>query len=184
MAYKVITAVASEPITASEAKLNAKIDTTADDALITGWITAARQYAEHYTGRALATQTLEMALDCFPSESIALDMPPVASITSIKYTDTAGVEQTVSSANYVLNTYGESARVDLAYGCYWPTTQSIRNAVRIRYVTGSATLSKAVWAALLQLVAYLNENRQAELASGKVPGADALLNTVKRWGKA
>lgn len=183
MSFKIVTPIATEPLLAAAAKLHCKIDTTADDSLIAVWITAAREYAEHYTGRAFAAQTLEMALPCFPCDYIDLDLPPVASVTSIKYTDTAGVEQTVSSANYTLSAYGDSRRINRAYAYYWPITQQIANAVRIQYVTGYTTLPKAAYSALLLLVGYLNENRQAELAPGLVPGADSLLNTIKLWGR-
>lgn len=185
MAYKVITAVSTEPVTLAEAKLHLRIDVMDDDTLITALITAAREFAEHYTGRALAPQTLEMALDEFTGDCIDLDMPPVASITSVKYTDAAGVEQTVSSADYSLSAYGNSRRIDLGYGKTWPSTQEIPDAVRIRYVTGYTTAPKAVKSALLLLIGHLYENRQSvsTLNSNEVPmGARALLDTVKIWG--
>jgi len=93
MKFKVVTPVATEPVTLAEARLQCKVDAddTTHDALITGLITAAREFAEHYTGRALAPQTLEAALDAFTDDDyIDLPMPPVSSVTSIKYTDTAG----------------------------------------------------------------------------------------------
>lgn len=201
MTFKVVTPVATEPVTLAEARLQCKVDSddTSHDALITGLITAAREFAEHYTGRALASQTLEMALDCFPGVSewsigkctpdpmddfIDLDMPPVATITSVKYTDTAGVEQTVSSGDYALSLYGDSRRVAPTYGKYWPTTRDIPNAVRILYVTGYTTAPKAVKAAILlhveiecPLVPHTPAEREA-LEKAR----DSLLNTVKVYG--
>lgn len=188
--YKVITPVAVEPITLAQARLQIKADddVTVEDSLITAWITAAREVADQYTGRALAPQTLEMALPRFPAclnEGIDLDMPPVASITSIKYTDTAGVEQTISNTAYALSTYGDSRRVAPTYGNYWPTTQNIPDAVRIRYVTGYTAAPKAVCSALLLMVAWLNENRGNAMSPDDIqpPAAKALLNTVKIWGR-
>ena len=58
MSYRVITAVAIEPVTLAEARLQLRMtvdDTAADDPLINVLITAAREFAEHYTGRALAS---------------------------------------------------------------------------------------------------------------------------------
>jgi uncharacterized phiE125 gp8 family phage protein len=186
--FKVITAIATEPVSTAEAKLQCRVDVTDDDTLIAALITAAREFAEHYTGRAFAAQTLEMALPCFPDDtgSIDLDMPPVATITSIKYTDTAGVEQTVSTANYTLSTYGESRRINPAYLTPWPLTQSIPDAVRIRYVTGYTTLPKAAKDAILLIVGHLYQNRSAvgDVKLEEVPmGALALLNTIKIWSK-
>jgi uncharacterized phiE125 gp8 family phage protein len=186
MTYKVVTAVATEPVTLAEAKLHLRVDASDDDDLIGALITAAREFAEHYTGRALAEQTLEMALDEFPCvDYIDLDAPPVASVTSIKYTDTDGVEQTFSSASYSLDTYGTSRQVTLAYGVEWPDTREEPRAVRIRYVTGYATAPKAVKSALLLLIGHLYENRQDATATRleSIPtGAEALLDTVKVWG--
>lgn len=194
MAFKVTTAVATEPLTATEAKLHLKVDTSDDDTIVTALITAAREFSEHYTGKAFAPVTLEMALDCFPydaddgdaDEGIDLDMPPVASITHVKYTDIDGVEQTITSTNYALSTYGTAARITPVYGYSWPSTQDIENAVRVRYVAGYTTLPKAARAALLLLIGHLYENRQSvsALTLAEIPmGARALLDTVKDWSK-
>lgn len=201
MDFKVITAVATEPVTLAEARLHLKAvaGITTEDALISAWITAAREVAEQYTGRALAGQTLELALDCFPEyedDFIDLPRPPVASITHIKYTDTNGTEQTVSGTAYALSAYGESRRIAPTFGNYWPSTQDIPDAVRIRYVTGYAATGhvasggfdvapKAVKSAILLMVAWFNEHRGDEMSTDDIqpPAAKALLNTVKLWAR-
>lgn len=188
MAHKVITAASVEPVSLAEARLHIKADDdTTEDALISVWITAAREAAEHYTGRALAPQTLEMALDCFPEyedDEILLAMPPVASITSVKYTDTAGVEQTIAGSAYALSLYGESRRLAPTFGNYWPSTQDIPDAVRIRYVTGYESCPKAAKAAILLMVAWLNENRGDTIQPDDIqpPAAKSLLGTLKIYG--
>ncbi|MNL13845.1 hypothetical protein D3C87_1347650 [compost metagenome] len=194
--YKIITPVATEPVSRQEAKLHCRViadvaDVTAhpEDASFDAWIIAAREFSEHYTGRAFATQTLEMGLPCFPEvsdEAIDLDLPPVATITSVKYTDGAGVEQTIPGSSYALSTYGDSRRLAPTYSIYWPSTQGVPDAVRIRYVTGYATLPQAARAALLLLVGHLYENRQdvSALSLHEIPvGARSLLDTIKIWSK-
>lgn len=189
MKFKVVTAVSTEPVALAEARLQCKIDSddTTHDTLITSLITAAREFAEHYTGRALAPQTLEMALDDFPiddEEAIELAMPPVATITSVKYTDDAGAEQTMDSADYALSLYGEARRLSLTYGSLWPVTQDIPDAVRIRYVTGYTTAPKAVKAAILlhvEIECPLVPHTPVERESLE-KARDSLLNTVKVWG--
>lgn len=188
--YKVITPIATEPVTLDEARLQIKADddVTVEDSLIESWITAAREVAEQYTGKALAPQTLEMALQCFPEyedDYIDLDMPPVASITSIKYTDATGVERTIDPSAYSLSTYGDSRRVAPAYAVYWPVTQEIQDAVRIRYVAGYTETPKVVKSAILLMVAWLNENRGDAMSPDDIqpPAAKSLLNTVKNWGR-
>ena len=202
MDHTIITAVTAEPISLAEARLQCKVDSddTTHDAVLSALITAAREFAEHYTGRALAPQTLELALPSFPTViphpifdhpaftagdlSITLSMPPVSSITHIKYTDTAGVEQTIAGSAYALSTYGDSRTIAPTYGNYWPTTRAIPDAVRVRYVTGYTQLPKAVKAALLlhvELESPLNPHTPAERESLE-KARDSLLNTVKVWG--
>jgi uncharacterized phiE125 gp8 family phage protein len=190
MAYKVVTAVATEPVTLAEARLQCKVDSddTTHDTALTTLITEAREYAEHYTGLALAPQTLEMALDCFPDyedDVIALEMPPVATITSVKYTDLAGVEQTITSTAYSLSLYGSSRNLSPTYNNYWPSTQDIPDAVRIRYATGYSTAPKAAKGAMLihiELSSPLNPLTPAERATME-RARDSLLNTIKAWGR-
>lgn len=184
--YKVVTPVATEPVTTAEAKLHCKVDHSDDDTLIATLITAAREFAEHHTGRAFAAQTLEMALNEFPDDSdedwIDLDLPPVATVSSVKYTDTAGVEQTISSSDYTLSAYGESRRINPAYSVTWPLTQDIPDAVRIRYVTGYTALPKAAKQGLLLVIGHFYEMRGP--STEDIPaGALALLNTIKGWAK-
>lgn len=192
MKHKVIIAVATEPVTLAEARLQCKVDAddTSHDAVLTALITAAREFAEHHTGGALAPVTLEAALDKFPREDyFDLPMPPVASITSLKYTDTNGVEQTMDSGDYALSTYGTSRRVALTFGAVWPNTREVPDAVRVRYVagygvTGGPELPKAVKSAILlhiELESPLNPHTPAERESLE-RARDSLLNTVKVWG--
>ena len=55
MAWKVTTAPVNEPWTLSDVKNYLKVDTSADDTLITTLISAARQAAESYLNMALIT---------------------------------------------------------------------------------------------------------------------------------
>lgn len=64
-ALVLVTAPTVEPVSLDEAKAFARIDNTADDVLVSGLITAARQYAETYTRRQFCTATWKMSLDSF-----------------------------------------------------------------------------------------------------------------------
>lgn len=194
MDFKVITAAEDEPVSLEEARLHLRRgdDETSEDSKIQTLIGTAREVAEHYCQRSLVAQTLEMPLNCFPHwrEPILLAHPPVTSIVSIKYTDTMGVEQTLDPAFYVLSTYGESREVSLAYGHWWPITQSIRNAVRVQYLTGYTvdTVPRAAKSAILLILAHLFENPQevvvdTRAAAIQIPmGAERLLDTIKVYG--
>jgi uncharacterized phiE125 gp8 family phage protein len=99
---KLITAPKTEPISLVEAKLHLRVTTNDDDTLISSLIKAARQSAENFTNRALASQVLELILDDFPEKEIILPKPPVETVTSIKYTDCEGVESTLMAGLFLI----------------------------------------------------------------------------------
>lgn len=137
---RVITAPTVEPVTLAEVRAQIGITDatdTASDATITRRITEARQWAEDYMQRAIITQTQEVRLDAFPLGGvIALPFPNLLSMVSVKYIDSDGAEQTVSSADYVVDTYSLVGNVRPAYGVTWPAAREEGNAVRIQYTCG------------------------------------------------
>lgn len=185
MGYKVITAASSPVIPLADLRLHLRLDllggsTHPDDALIEGYLGAARVYCEHYTQRSVGAQTLELALDAFPTGSIQLPLG-AASITSVSYVDAALTVQTVSSLSYTLDEYSHESWVIPA--TVWPTAGAYANAVKVRYVTPAA-FSPSVKTALLLTVAHLYENRE-ESGTDKlvhIPlGVKAMLDTVRAW---
>lgn len=169
MALTLVTGPAVEPLSVATARLALKIDTTVDDPLIDKWIGAARDYVETFTGRKLITQTWDLKLDAFPScDVIELPFPPVTSITSVTYVDTAGTSQTWSSANYTTDLpagdQASPARITPAYGVVWPSTRDVINAVTVRFVCGYSAperVPEGLQSALLQLVAHRYYHREA-----------------------
>ena len=138
MSLKRITAPTETPIDLATAKAHTRVIGTAQDTLITLYIEAAPANLDGkdgLLGRALVTQTWEYSLDSFESQAIEIPLPPLQSVTSIKYLDTSGIEQTLSSARYTVDTASEPARVVVdADG--WPDTYDSANAVTIRFVCG------------------------------------------------
>jgi uncharacterized phiE125 gp8 family phage protein len=165
---KVITGPAIEPVTLAEVRTQLGItdaSDTASDTTITRRIIEARQWVEAHIRRALITQTLEIRQDCF-TEHIKLPHPPVVSITSVKYIDTDGTEQTLSASDYVLDDYPLVPFIREAYGTTWPTTRDEPNAVRVRYVAGYGNASDVpatIREAIMLLVGHwTNFQNQAE----------------------
>lgn len=158
---KVTTQPATEPITVAEVKLYLRVDTDADDALISAMITAARETVELYTSRALVTQTITQKMDCFPVFGFQLSMHPVQSITSITYKDSNGDSQTISPNVYMLDDYSLPNAVVLKNGQSWPGVYSETNAVTVVYVAGEADTAtpKAIEQAMLLTIADFYENR-------------------------
>lgn len=136
MPYITITAPTVEPVTLAQVKLSARIDDTELDSLITDvFIPAAREMAEHETGRALCTQTRELVLDTFP-DALVLRGNPIQSVTSVRFLDTDGNEVELDPQDYQVDTVSEPGYVIPAYGKTWPETYAVANAVRVRYVCG------------------------------------------------
>lgn len=135
----VVVAPSTEPVTLSEAKAFARVDTTAEDTLITDLIAAAREIVEEYTDRQLMQATYDLAYDRWPSSGV-LEIPyaPTSSITSVKYIDSAGVQQTLAGSVYSVDADIDPARIYLAYNQTWPTIRHQRHAITVRAVVGYA----------------------------------------------
>ncbi len=159
----VTTPPAVEPVSRVEAKNNLRVDFTDDDDLIDRIITAAREWVEGRTGRQLITATLEYRVDRFGSQ-IALPRPPLQSVTSIKYIDTAGDEQTLATTEYEATETREPALIIPAYGKTWPATANHPEAVRVVYDAGygdsAGDVPKAIRQAILLMVSHYYELRQ------------------------
>jgi uncharacterized phiE125 gp8 family phage protein len=157
-----------EPVPLAFAKSVCKVDTADRDAEIAGYILTARQDVELITGRALLTQTWRMTLDAFPAGSFELPLAPVASVTSITYTDSAGAEQTVPGPNYVLDGTTTPARVVLAPGASWPAAAARPGAVKVLFVAGydQASVPEPLRMAVALLTRfYLDANADDEKAA-------------------
>ena len=174
----------TEPITLAQAKLHMRVEHDADGSLITGFITAARETAEHELGRPIEAQAWRISLDAFPPAELHLG-PDVTSITSIQYLDAAGDLQTLAAEAYVLDTGDPTASFVLpADGYEWPATADAANAVRLQIVCGLTPLPEVVRAWMLLRIGTLYQHR-AEVAAGSslspLPGgfADRLLDRYR-----
>lgn len=171
MKLVVATAPAIEPVTVREATTQCRIDIADDDVLVSGYITAARQYCELASRRAFVATTYDLYLDDWPAdEVIRLPRPPLISVTGVYYTDEDGVEATFAASNYIVDTAGEPGQVVLKSGASWPavTLQAV-NGVRVRFVAGYGTTTTAVpqqyRQAILLMVGHWYENREAVLVA-------------------
>jgi len=173
-----ITAPASYPVTTADAKANGRIDYSDEDALIASLISAATSHAERYTGLAFVAQTWEAVLDSFPAD-LDVTLGPIVSITSIKYLDIAGVEQTVPILDYVFDNAALTARIRPVVS--WPAAKKVINSVRVRFVVGSGCPDE-IKQAILMLVQHWWENRAASSESGakEVPMATTMLLDLHR----
>lgn len=171
MAVYVDTPPAAEPITADELTTHLRLtDADAEGDLLSALIEAARRYAETFTRRQFVTATLKLVLDKFPS-TIYVPRPPLASVTSIAYLDTDGASQTLDAAEYEADIRSEPGRIVEAYGCSWPSTQSIINAVTVTYQAGygeASAVPESIKVAIKMLAAHWYEHREA-VTDGRPP---------------
>ena len=165
MGLRLITPPSAEPITLTEAKQHLRVTHTDDDAMIAIYLQAARQHIDGrdgWLGRAIMTQTWELSLDCFPLDgTIRLPFPPLQSVTSVKYDDSIGDEQTLAPDAYSVDAESQPGWVVMNAGG-WPATFAGINAARIRFVAGYGTAAEvpaSIKAALLLMLGTLYENR-------------------------
>jgi len=166
-------------------------NTNQEDTYISSLITVARETCENITNRALATQTLELSLDEFPSGSIRLPRPPLVSVTSIYYKDSAGTNTEWANTNYIVDTTKEPGEVVRAYGIDYPVfVEYPTGAIKITYTAGYNTSTNicplSIKQAILILISHFYENREEFIVGQtitKVPRAvDDLLNSYRIWG--
>lgn len=134
-------------------------------------IPSARRQAEAYLNRALITTTYDMVMDDWPDEDyIRFPEPPLQSVTSVTYYDTANTAATLSAADYTVDTTDQyGGLLFLNDGEVWPsTTLRPYRGVVVRFKAGYGDAASSVPAdirlGILQLIAHLQENREHVLS--------------------
>jgi hypothetical protein len=165
MSLRLIQPPAVEPITLDEAKVQARIDHDDDDALLEGFIGAAREWCEQFTSRVFITQTWRLTLDRFPVPGvmqpgsnhmvqpihlglapsmigplqpveIELRRSPVRSIDKLSYIGLGGASVLLTDQQYIADLEAEPARVFPPASGSWPSTASRPAAVTIEFTAG------------------------------------------------
>lgn len=173
MSLRLIQHPAIEPITLDEAKVQARIDHDADDALIAGYIGAAREWCEAYTTRAFITQRWRLTLDRFPVPGviqtgnnfsvqpihlglaptlvgqlqpleIELDRSPVVSVEKVDYFGMEGQRVTLAPTGYILDLDAEPARIFPPTTGAWPSIPPRPASVIVEFTAGYGDAAKDV----------------------------------------
>ncbi len=161
LVYRQLAQPNAEPVSLTQALAHLRVDFTQDNAYIQGLITAARQYIERETNRAIFNRPMILTLDYFPwpgwgstngssaydgymesyyrGLAIRLPMPSTYSVESISYIPTNASEPvTIAPVNYSVDLISEPARITPAPGYTWPYQQNyIPGQVQILYTAGS-----------------------------------------------
>jgi len=182
-----VTAPATEPVTASELRIHLRTDSTElPDAEANSLLAEARSHIENQTGFAFISQTWRLAIDRWPAggeawwdgvremsitelyrsnslQSVTPPRWPLASITSITTYDEASNSTSVTTANvFDVDTYRTPGRLTLKRGQTWPVALRASNAIEIVYVAGyanAAAVPAMMKRAVKQLAAFLYSNR-------------------------
>jgi uncharacterized phiE125 gp8 family phage protein len=169
--YKVITQPATEVVATDVMKNNLKLDgITADDSLVATLLIAARQRCEEYCNIKFIDTVVEQVWDEFPKgvkfqNCLNLTIGNASAVESFKYYDEAGVIQTWSASNYILDTYSKSGRICTAANVDYPTIDTDRiNSIIVRYTSGfgssASTVPDAIKHAIMLQASYLYSNRE------------------------
>ena len=154
---EVVTGPAIEPVNLSDVRAHLRIDDTDSDSILYALVQAARDDVESRTHRAMIERTLDVKYDCF-GNTMELPQGPLQSVTSVKYLDTAGDEQTLDSSIYRVLTKGDApGTVELAYSQSWPSLYGVSSPVTIRIVAGFGTTRASVPMPLRQAMLLLIE---------------------------
>lgn len=162
----------TEPLTLSEAKLYLRIDSMAEDTLITNLMTVCREHAEHYLKRAIIDQNWRLELDDYAPKTLRLPMGPIISITSVNVIDSEGGSTTISSDLYNIKTGRDQIEFD---------TILYANTIQINYRSGYATTAEipaSIRHGMLSHLAALYECRGE--SNGKLPSDTMSLYSAHR----
>jgi hypothetical protein len=195
-----ITGPSVEPVSVSEMRSFLRLAgvdlPTEEDTLIETLITAARQYFENKTKRALISQTWRLTFDQIPYDNsqddwwdgtreghvgmfssqrryIELSISPLLSVTSFKAY--AQDDSSTTFTDYFVDTSSRPGRVALRNGSVWPTaTRGVSN-FEVDYVAGygpaATDVPGDILLAIKQLVAHSYEKREpiSEASGSELP---------------
>lgn len=205
-ALTLTSAPAAEPVSLAEVKAQARIDSSDEDALLEGYLTAARQMVEEHLRRSLITQTWKLTLDplsCgwadnlpagtydLPVSALSgglprrIDLPkgPVQSVTSVTTYNSSGTSAVFSSSNYYLDSAG--ARLVLYDTASWPSDLRPAAACEIVYVAGygsdGSAVPQPVRTAITQSAQRMYDER---LTCDMPPTCERLLRPYRVLGEA
>lgn len=191
--YVLVAGTETLAISLADAKAYLKIPSsfTQEDAIITSIIKASTTFFERITGRDLINKTYKTYLDNFPylkepyrlqgvtpltlryeDNGIIIRKSKLQSITSIQYVKDS-LQVTWDSSNYYISDDSDYSAIYLVKDKNFPETDERKQAITITFVAGcgadATTIPEDIKLALLQLIAFLYDNRGDCECSGGVP---------------
>lgn len=172
-----------EPLTLDELKAHLRVIHRNEDALIEGYLQAARELVEKLTGAALITQRWQLRLDAF-RPCIDVWLFPVQRIEKIEYINSTN-ERTEFDLDQARLLADKPARIVPVHGERWPATLTVPGAVQITLKAGwedPEAVPMPFRQAILLLAGHWYANREAvsDQAMHEIPmGIKALLSQYR-----
>ncbi len=157
-----------------------RLDYTEDDAELSRLILAAEAWVENYCGIRLASATRTMSLLAWRRTAFA--EYPYSSVTSVTYTDTADVVQTLTAgSDYWVDTTQPMACIEFTVA----PALKVGTLITVTYVAGYAAYPNEVAQAVISLVGlwYSNPEAAQPTALSSVPlGGQFMLEHLRVKG--
>jgi uncharacterized phiE125 gp8 family phage protein len=196
-----------EPVTLAEMKSHLRIiGQDGDNDYINYCITAAREYVEAVTKRAIPQQTIVATWDAFPGRQIddyrppgwrygiiRLPRPPLQSVVAVEYYaanqgNMPLVYTTLSATEYQVDATSEPGRLAPAPNKVWPpTTPLALAAVRVTFICGWPSASEVpsrIKQAIKLIAGHIYDHREdsVEVALTRIPtGMRAFAAAAAPW---
>lgn len=170
----------SAVVTLAEAKDALRIYHTRDDDFLTQSIAAAIEYLDGPSGvlgQLLGSQQWAWKTAWFTTP-LRIPLGPVATVDSVKYLDTTGVEQTLSSAVYYLFQDARGPYLALVPGQSWPATMGRDDAVTVTFTGGISPIPAQIKSGILLLTSHLNQFREEQVTEQTFPTGFGLFDLI------
>ena len=186
--YTTIAGPVNPTVSVDDCKLDLRIESTIDDALILSYINASSRLASEITGRKLISESIKFSIDTtYFNDRIVLPFTPVSEITEIQYYDAAGVSQTMNISDFYLYNFDDKSELCLKEGLVLPPVDDRRDAVNITFTTGyganSSDIPDTIKKGIRMLVTHYYENRNNTILGMSVAdipfGVESLLNAER-----
>ena len=177
MRSKVSTPPAIEPVSLTELKASLRITSTAEDTLLSQYITDARAVVERITGRKLINQTITSYYTDFngsivnsawwsgtrvmheqvlyEKQQLELEFTPVQSVTSLSMVESDNSETVVATTEYYLDNFDDDMRSVIRPVSVLTAGSRNENNLKAVYVAGYGALASDVPSALRRAIIVL-----------------------------
>jgi uncharacterized phiE125 gp8 family phage protein len=154
---------AVEPVSLAEAKAHLRLETSADDALVTSLIITSRLHIEAALGLALTAQEWTLVLDAWPATGVVnIPMRPVSAVSAVRVRAADGSPVVIDPGTYIFEGAGIPPRVVPVAGA-WPNPERAIAGIEVNFTAGfgttAASVPEPVRQALKLLVAHWYEHR-------------------------